>query len=260
MADNRQTAALLAGYRVLDLTSSMGALCGKLLRDLGMDVIKVEAPGGDPTRGEPPFAEGHVHREGSLRFAYLNAGKRSITLDLASALGRELLLDLIARADIVVEDSAPGALAEFGLGYDTLLARQNKLILVSVSGFGQDGTYARFQTTDLIGNAMGGLLYISGDPLMTPCNPPDTLYVSLSNFPPACSTVMASSTPGIFSALLTSMRRMRARGCGFDSSRIHTMFGRLMRVANSALPVKRGRATSGIGGIGLPMMLRFCGG
>ena len=60
----------------------MGAFCGKLLRDLGMDVIKVEPPGGDPTRSEPPFAKGHAHPEGSLRFAYLNAGKRSITLDI----------------------------------------------------------------------------------------------------------------------------------------------------------------------------------
>src|SRR4029434_3606727 len=76
MTDTNNATSLLPGYRVLDLTSSMGAFCGKLLRDLGMDVIKVEPPGGDPTRSEPPFAKGHVHPEGSLRFAYLNAGKR----------------------------------------------------------------------------------------------------------------------------------------------------------------------------------------
>lgn len=174
MNDRSNATLLLPGYRVLDLTSSMGALCGKFLGDLGMDVIKIEPPGGDPARGEPPFAKGCVHREGSLRFAYLNAGKRSITLDIARAEGREVLLDLVARADVVVEDFSPGSLAAMGLGYDVLLGRRDNLILVSVSGFGQDGPYAHYKTTDLIGNAMGGLLYISGDPKMTPCNPPET--------------------------------------------------------------------------------------
>ena len=173
MIDAGNATQLLSGYRVLDLSSSMGAFCGKLLRDLGMDVIKVEPPGGDAGRSEPPFAKGHAHREGSLRFAYLNAGKRSVTLDITKASGQKVLLDLVERADVIVEDFAPGYLASVGLGYEALLERQKKLILVSVSGFGQDGPYANYKTTDLIGNAMGGLLYISGDPKMTPCNPPD---------------------------------------------------------------------------------------
>jgi crotonobetainyl-CoA:carnitine CoA-transferase CaiB-like acyl-CoA transferase len=182
MNDRSNATLLLPGYRVLDLTSSIGALCGKLLGDLGMDVVKVEPPGGDAARSEPPFANGHAHREGSLRFAYLNAGKRSITLDIAKASGQKILLDLVERADVIVEDFAPGYLASVGLGYETLLERQRKLILVSVSGFGQDGPYANYKATDLIGNAMGGLLYISGDPKMTPCNPPETqsfYYTSL---------------------------------------------------------------------------------
>ena len=182
MTNRNAASSLLPGYRVLDLTSSMGALCGKLLGDLGMDVTKVEPPAGDAARSEPPFAKGHAHREGSLRFAYLNAGKRSVTLDIAKAGGKKLLLDLVERADVIVEDFAPGYLAELGLGYDNLLEKQSKLILVSVSGFGQDGPYANYKTTDLIGNAMGGLLYISGDPKMTPCNPPETqafYYTSL---------------------------------------------------------------------------------
>ena len=182
MTDTTQTTSLLSGYRVLDLTSSMGALCGKLLRDLGMEVLKIEPPGGDPTRKEPPFAKGHAHSESSLRFAYLNAGKRSVTLDAAKPSGRKLLLDLVERADVVVEDFAPGQLAALGLGYEAMIERHKKLILVSVSGFGQDGPYAHFKTTDIVGNAMGGLLYISGDPKMTPCNPPETqsyYYASL---------------------------------------------------------------------------------
>jgi crotonobetainyl-CoA:carnitine CoA-transferase CaiB-like acyl-CoA transferase len=207
MSDSPNSTSLLPGYRVLDLTSSIGALCGKLLRDLGMDVIKVEPPGGDPMRGEPPFAKDRSHLEGSLRFAYLNAGKRSISLDLERAAAREVLLDLVERADVVVEDFAPGDLTRLGLGYEALLERQQKLILVSISGFGQDGPYARYKTTDLIGNAMGGLLYISGDPTMTPCNPPETqsfYYTSLF----ACYGVM----------LALWQRETRSIGAWIDAS------------------------------------------
>ncbi len=160
----------------------MGAFCGKLLRDLGMDVIKVEPPGGDAGRTEPPFAKAHTHREGSLRFAYLNAGKRSITLDVTRRTGREIFFDLVARSDIVLETFEPGFLAAQNLAYESLIEKQPKLILVSLTGFGQDGPYAHYKTPDLVGNAMGGLLYISGDPKMTPCNPPETqsyYYASL---------------------------------------------------------------------------------
>jgi formyl-CoA transferase len=174
MTNTNNATSLLPGFRVLDLTSSMGTFCGKLLRDLGMDVIKVEPPSGDPTRSEPPFANGREHPERSLRFAYLNAGKRSITLKIAKEAGRKLLLNLIARSDIVLEDFEPGYLAGQGLGYDDLVGRNPRLILVSLSGFGQDGPYAHYKAPDIVGTAMGGLLYISGDPTLTPCNPPET--------------------------------------------------------------------------------------
>jgi crotonobetainyl-CoA:carnitine CoA-transferase CaiB-like acyl-CoA transferase len=182
MNDTDKSTSLLPGFRVLDLSSSMGAFCGKLLRDLGMDVIKVEPPDGDSLRAEPPFAQGKLHREGSLRFAYLNAGKRSITLDITKESGRTLLLELVARSDVVLESFEPGYLDAHHLGYDVLLERQRKLILAAISGFGQDGPYARFKTPDIVGTAMGGLLYISGDPKLTPCNPPETqsyYYTSL---------------------------------------------------------------------------------
>jgi crotonobetainyl-CoA:carnitine CoA-transferase CaiB-like acyl-CoA transferase len=189
MISSSPATALLGGYKVLDLTSAMGAFCGKMLRDLGMEVTKIEPPEGDSTRTEPPFAKGHVHREGSLRFAYLNAGKRSVTLDLGRGAGKRLLLDLVERADVVVEDFAPGKLAALGLGYDRLVERKSNLILVSISGFGQDGPYAHYKTPDIVGNAMGGLLYISGDPNMAPCNPPETQsYYYASLF--ACYGVM----------------------------------------------------------------------
>jgi benzylsuccinate CoA-transferase BbsE subunit len=174
MSNTTTSAALLSGFRVLDLTSSMGALCGKLLGDMGMDVIKIEPPQGDSARSEPPFAKGHAHREGSLRFAYLNAGKRSITLDITKPHGKRLLMRLVKSADIVLETFAPGFLASHNLGYSDLIEMQNKLILASLTGFGQDGPYAHFKAPDIVGTAMGGLLYISGDPKMAPCNPPET--------------------------------------------------------------------------------------
>jgi crotonobetainyl-CoA:carnitine CoA-transferase CaiB-like acyl-CoA transferase len=200
MTDAMEATTLLPGYRVLDLSSSMGAFCGKLLRDLGMDVVKVEPPAGDSTRREPPFANGHDHPEGSLRFAYLNAGKRSITLDIAKENGRKILLDLVARSDIVLEDFEPGYLSMHDLSYEVLLERQNQLILVSLTGFGQDGPYAQFKTSDIVGNAMGGLLYISGDPQMTPCNPPETqsyYYASLFGSYGAMLALWQRETRGI---------------------------------------------------------------
>ena len=152
----------------------MGAFCGKLLRDFGMDVIKIEPPGGDAGRRQPPFARGSEGREESLRFAYLNAGKRSVTLDIARERGRKLFLDLVARSDIVLETFEPGYLAAHQLGCEDLLERRSDLIVIALSGFGQDGPYAHFKMADIVGTAMGGLLYISGDPTMEPCNPPET--------------------------------------------------------------------------------------
>jgi crotonobetainyl-CoA:carnitine CoA-transferase CaiB-like acyl-CoA transferase len=199
--------ALLPGYRVLDLSSSMGSFCGKVLRDLGMEVIKIEPPGGDAGRLEPPFAKGHVHREGSLRFAYLNGGKKSVTLDITSECGRKIFLDLVAKSDIVLETFEPGKLASRNLGYEHLLERRNKLILVSLSGFGQDGPYAHYKAPDLVGNAMGALLYISGDPKLTPCNPPETQAYYYASLMASYATMLA-----------LWQREMRGIGAWIDAS------------------------------------------
>ncbi|MBM4298547.1 MAG: CoA transferase, partial [Deltaproteobacteria bacterium] len=191
MISTTESVSLLPGCRVLDLSSSMGSFCGKVLRDLGMEVIKIEPPVGDAGRLEPPFAKGHSHREGSLRFAYLNGGKKSVTLDITSECGRKIFLDLVAQSDIVLETFEPGKLASRNLGYEHLLERQNKLILVSLSGFGQDGPYAHYKAPDLVGNAMGALLYISGDPKLTPCNPPETQAYYYASFMASYATMLA---------------------------------------------------------------------
>jgi crotonobetainyl-CoA:carnitine CoA-transferase CaiB-like acyl-CoA transferase len=165
---------LLSGYRVLDLSTEMGALCGRLLRDLGAEVIKIEPPEGDGLRREPPFGAGSPDLEASLRFAYLNAGKKGVTLDLGQPAGRELFLRLVGRADVVVESGPPGGMAALGLEYAALKAARPGVILALLSGFGQSGPYAQFQAPDIVTMAMGGLLYVSGDPSHTPCMPPET--------------------------------------------------------------------------------------
>lgn len=193
--------ALLSGFRVLDLSTSMGAFCGKVLADLGMDVVKVEPPSGDDLRTEPPFAKDRNNREGSLRFAWFNSGKRGVTLDLARATGRDLLLDLVEKADVVIDSHAPGTLEEWGLGYGEMVARRPRLVLVSISGFGQDGPYRDYLAPDLVANAMGGLLFISGDPAMTPC------------VPPGGQSYIYTSLYSAFGALLALWRR-EAKGLG----------------------------------------------
>jgi crotonobetainyl-CoA:carnitine CoA-transferase CaiB-like acyl-CoA transferase len=165
---------LLAGYRALDLTDLSGQLCGKLLADLGVEVVKLEPPGGDPVRRLGPFKDDLPHLEGSLRFAYLNSGKLSLTLDYAQPAGRELLLRLVEQADVLLESFQPGHLAELGLGPDILRARNPRLIVTSLSGFGQDGPHRDYLASDIVGFAMGGLMYISGDPSMPPLKAPET--------------------------------------------------------------------------------------
>ncbi len=183
--------ALLAGLRVLDLSTAMGALCGRLLRDLGMDVIKVEPPHGDPQRNEPPFAKDQPHKDGSLPFAYLNAGKRGITLDLTRPEGRKRFLDLVEQSDVVLDSHEPGTLDKWDLGFSVLAERQPKIILASLSGFGLSGPYRDYLSPDIVTTAMGGLLYISGDPSLTPCMPPWTQSYNYSSLCAAYGVVLA---------------------------------------------------------------------
>ncbi len=185
------TSALLSGYHALDLGSVMGAFCGKLLSDLGVDVIKVEPPSGDPLRREPPFRSGQTHREGSLRFAYLNSGKRGVTLDLTRREGRDIFLELVGRSDVILESYEPGYMDSLGLGYGVLSKYQPKIVMVSLTGFGQSGPYSDFLAPDIVTTAMGGLLYISGDPAFAPCMPPETQSYYFSGMCAAYGVMLA---------------------------------------------------------------------
>jgi crotonobetainyl-CoA:carnitine CoA-transferase CaiB-like acyl-CoA transferase len=161
---------ILADVKVLEIAHApSGAFSAKLLADQGADTIKVEPPGtGDEARLEPPFIDGEPHPDRSTTFLALNTNKRGITLDLEQPAGRELFLKLAADADVVIESFQPGHLARLGLGYDALKAQNPKVILLSISYFGQDGPYAQYNGDDLIAQAMGGFLYAVTGPADKP--------------------------------------------------------------------------------------------
>jgi crotonobetainyl-CoA:carnitine CoA-transferase CaiB-like acyl-CoA transferase len=154
----------LNGLRVLDLAGPIGLYCTKQLAEMGADVVKIEPPGGDPTRNIGPFVHGEINPEKSLYFFYYNTNKRSITLNLETEKGREIFKKLVKSADIVVETYHPGYLEKLGLGYDNLRTINRGLIMTSITGFGQNGPYCDYQWSDLVGLAMGGIMILSGFP------------------------------------------------------------------------------------------------
>jgi crotonobetainyl-CoA:carnitine CoA-transferase CaiB-like acyl-CoA transferase len=154
----------LAGYRVLDFADEKGQLCARLLGELGADVIKVEPPrDGDRTRGNAPFYRDTESPETSLYWWTMNAGKRAVTCELRLEAGRQLVHRLVAQSDIVIETNTPGRARDLGLDYATLERVNPGVILVSITPFGQSGPYADYAATDIVGAAMGGLMYLNGD-------------------------------------------------------------------------------------------------
>ena len=153
----------LAGVKVVDLTHHIaGPYATKLLADFGADVLKIERPGGDPGRRLPPFYHDEPDAEKSLPFLYLNTNKRSITLNLKSETGRSILMDLLADADALVENFAPRVMPSLGLDSDTLRRHNPKLVVASVSNFGQTGPWRDYRATEIVEYALGGLMYIFG--------------------------------------------------------------------------------------------------
>jgi crotonobetainyl-CoA:carnitine CoA-transferase CaiB-like acyl-CoA transferase len=151
-------AAALDGLVVLDLTTHLsGPFCGMQLADMGADVIKIESPLGDSIRGAPPFVEG----EGAP-FMLWNRNKRGIVLDLKAADDLEIFWDLVDGADVVLENFRPGVLDKLGIGWSALHKRNPRLILGSISGFGQTGPYAKRGGFDLVIQAMSGLMSVTG--------------------------------------------------------------------------------------------------
>ncbi|MBA7507250.1 Succinyl-CoA:(R)-benzylsuccinate CoA-transferase subunit BbsE [subsurface metagenome] len=147
----------LSGYRILDLTDDKGMLCPRLLADMGAEVIKVEKSRVDSAR--------------SIFFWETNAGKLDITLNLEAEQGQEIFRQLVKTADVVVESYQPGYLEALGLGYPELSQVNPRLIMASITNFGQSGPYRDYKSCDIVASALGGQMYVCGEPETPPLKP-----------------------------------------------------------------------------------------
>ena len=192
---------LLQRVRVLDLADEKASYCSKLLADLGASVIKIEKPGGDPSRQLGPFFGSSPSPEGSLFFWHCNTNKQGVTLDIEKEEGKELFLRLLKTADVVVESFDPGYLQKLGLGFDVLSVRNPRLILASVTGFGQTGPRSHYKSCDLLASAFAGQMFVSGSPSTPPLKP----YGEQSSY-----------VTSLFSAIavLLALRKRRLTGKG----------------------------------------------
>jgi crotonobetainyl-CoA:carnitine CoA-transferase CaiB-like acyl-CoA transferase len=154
---------MLNCYRVLDLTNEKGFFCGRLLGDLGADVIKIEKPGGDKSRDTGPFYHDITDSEKSLYWFAFNANKRGITLDIEKPDGKDIFKRLVEKADVVIESFEPGYMEGIGLSYDELSRINPRLVLTSISPFGQEGPYKDYKASDLVVRALGGMIYTVGE-------------------------------------------------------------------------------------------------
>jgi crotonobetainyl-CoA:carnitine CoA-transferase CaiB-like acyl-CoA transferase len=182
----------------LDLTDEKGFLCGKMLADLGVDVIKIERPGGDPSRRMGPFWHDSADPEKSLYWFAYNTNKRGITLDIETTKGRDILLALVGEADFLIESFAPGYMEGQGLGYAALSGINKGIIVTSITPFGQTGPYSRYKATDLVLMGMAGELFLTGDSDRPPVN------VSL---PQAC---LHAGADGAVGAMIAFHHRKRS--------------------------------------------------
>ncbi|MFI5394263.1 MAG: CaiB/BaiF CoA transferase family protein [Candidatus Binatia bacterium] len=184
---------LLPPYRVLDLCDPQGAFCGKLLADLGADVVKIEPPAGDPGRYKEPVFADQRKAETSLDFLAYNTNKRSVTLDIKHPRGRACFLALVHDADALIESYAPGYLENLGLGHSVLRATNPRLVAASITPYGQTGPRREHLSCDLIAMATSGFMQVTGDP----DGPPMRLANEQSRFAPALHAAL-----GVIAGLL----------------------------------------------------------
>lgn len=198
--------APLAGLRALDLCGEPAWLLGKILADLGVEVTKIDPPGGDPGRLAEPLLEGPAGRAGAAWVAF-NAGKQRSDLDLATESGREEFLKLAATADFVLESEAPGALEALGIGWPQLVELNPRLVMTSVTPYGQDGPLAGAPASDLELMAAGGAAWLTGDPDRPP------VRVTLPQAGPWAAAYAAIGT-----LIAHRHRRLTGRGQHVDAS------------------------------------------
>jgi crotonobetainyl-CoA:carnitine CoA-transferase CaiB-like acyl-CoA transferase len=200
-------AGMLNGCLALDLTDEKGFLCGKILADLGVDVVKVEEPGGDPSRRMGPFWHDIPDPEKSLYWFAYNSNKRGITLDIKTNDGKDIFKRLANKADFVIESFKPGYMDELGLGYAVLSGLKKGAILTSISPFGQTGPYRDYEGPDIVVMGMAGELYLTGDSDRPPVN---------IGLPQAC--LHAGLDAGVGSMLAYYYRQKTGQGQHVDVS------------------------------------------
>ncbi|MBN1829990.1 MAG: CoA transferase [Deltaproteobacteria bacterium] len=225
MKINDRTAGALTNIRVLDLTRVLaGPFCTMLLGDLGADIIKIEAPGlGDDSRSFPPFIG-----EESAYFMNLNRNKRSITLDLKTPEGKGVFLDLVKCSDVVIENFRPGTMEKMGLSYEELSKINPSIVYSSISGFGQYGPYRDLPGYDIIGQAMGGIMSITGWPDSPPTRTGTAIADVLGGL---CSCI------GILSSLMA--RKNIGRGQHVDVSLVDSVVSAMETIIQIYLVEKR---------------------
>ncbi len=157
--------------KILDFTNECGAYSTKLFADLGAEVVKIEPPVGESSRTLGPFYDNKVDQEGSLYFQYLNTNKKSVVLNIETESGQSAIKELVKHYDVIFENFPPGYMTSLGLGYDDLKAINPKLIMTSITPFGQTGPYKDYVATDIVSVAMGGLMYLGGYPDTPPIMP-----------------------------------------------------------------------------------------
>ena len=167
-ANEIDSCVFLDSYTVLDLTDEKGYFLGKILGDLGADVIKIEPPGGDASRGVGPYYQEEPSGEKNLLWFAFNANKRGITLNLQSEEGADIFKELVAHADLIIESGGPGYLESLGLGYGVLSEANPGVIVTSMSLFGEEGPYREYKGDDLVAGALSGYWYLCGEPDRAP--------------------------------------------------------------------------------------------
>jgi crotonobetainyl-CoA:carnitine CoA-transferase CaiB-like acyl-CoA transferase len=183
--------SLLSGFCALDLTNEHGFVCGKILAALGVETIKIEKPGGDPGRLIPPFLNNQRDPTKSLFWHAYNTDKQSVTLDIDKPEGRDVFRKMVARADFVFESFMPGYLESIGLGYADMAQINPRIILTSITPFGQNGPYASYKGGELIMSAMSGTMSTCGDADRAPLKEgPDSIFFE-SGAAAALGTVLA---------------------------------------------------------------------
>ncbi len=155
---------MLNHLRALDLTDAKGFLCGKILADLGVNVINIEKPGGDPSRYTGPFWGGTPDPAKNIYWFAYNSNKKGITLDIEKPAGQEIFKKLVATADFVLESFSPGYLEKLGLDYSYFHKIHKKLIWASITPFGPEGPYSNYKDSDIVVMGMSGTLYQTGEP------------------------------------------------------------------------------------------------